>query len=217
MRVLLLILTAIIAYVIGNFGSGMLLSSFVFRKHKSKYMRGNVTAREFYDDFGTVGVVLLAVLDIVRALLAVIIGGLLMGIADEAVTGRLFAAFCLMLGNAFPALFLFRGGRGLVCAAASAFLIDWRIGLCCCVAYVVVIIFTRYEALGAVVGAILAPVFMWIFDFTGLQGVIALLCALIVVMKYAENLVRLVGGTEPRLELTRRVSGPDFDDDEDDY
>jgi glycerol-3-phosphate acyltransferase PlsY len=216
MRVLLLILTAIIAYVIGNFGSGMLLSGFIFKKHGAKYMSGNVSLREFYGDFGMPGAVMLVLLDVIRAAAAVVIGGLLMSIVDEMLIGRLFAGFCLLLGNAFPVLQMFKGGKGLVCAATTAFLIDWRIGLCCCVAYIVVIIFTRYEALGAVVGAILAPVFMWVFDFTGLEGVVALLGALLIVMKYAENLVRLVGGTEPKLNLTRTSKGPDFDDEDDD-
>ena len=216
MRALLLILTAVIGYVLGNLSGGMILSGYVFRKNRQKYMSTKVDFAEFYRDFGPLGVGLLTLFDILRTLAAVLLGGALLGIKDQALVGRLFGLFCLLLGNNFPALFLFRGGRGLLCACVGAFLVDWRIGLCCTVAYIVVIIFTRYEALGAVAGAVLAPIFMWIFGFTGLEGVLALLCALLIVIRCAENLVRIAGGTEPRLNIGRpRPLDDDYDDGDD--
>lgn len=216
MRALLLILTAVICYVLGNFSGGMLLSNYVFRKHQQKYMGARISFVEFYKDFGILGAVLLAVFDAVKAAAAVLIGGALLGIRDEMLIGRLFGLFCVLLGNNFPLLFLLKGGRGLLCGGIGAFFIDWRIGLCCWVAYIVVIIFTRYEALGAVAAAVLAPIFMWIFGFTGLQGVLALLCALLIIIKYAENIVRMVGGTEPRLNFGK-ASQPLYDEDDEDF
>ena len=48
-----------------------------------------------------------------------------------------------------------------------------------------------------------APIFMVIFKFSGLEVVLTLLCALLVVVKHAENILRLIGGTENRLTFSK--------------
>lgn len=217
MTVLFLILTAIISYILGNFSGSMLLSKFIFKKNTAKHCRAESPIAEFYADFGVVGAVLLVLFDVVKALLATLIGGWLLGIVGQVLIGRLFAAFCLLLGQLFPVLFLFKGGKGLLCAGVAVFMVDWRVGLCCWVAYIVVIIFTRYAAIGAVAAAVLAPIFMWIFGFSGLEGTLALLSALLIVIRHAENLVRIVGGTEPRCFdfIPKKAKDEDMFDDED--
>lgn len=196
--VLLLILTAIISYCLGGLSGSMILSSYVFRNNAAKHSRMESPIMDFFHDYGPIGTVLLVLFDLAKTMLAVLIGGALLNLVDQMLIGRLFAAFCLILGHAFPLLFLFRGGRALLCAGVAVFMIDWRVGLCCWVAYIVVLIFTRYAALGAVAASALAAIFMWVFDFTGLEGMLALLCAGIIILRHAENLLRIIGGTEPR-------------------
>lgn len=225
--VMLLILTAIISYCLGNLSGSMILSKYVFRNNAARHSRMESPMSEFFRDYGPIGAVMLVLFDMAKTLLAVLIGGALLGLVDEMLIGRLFATFCLILGHAYPLLFLFHGGKALLCAGIAAFLIDWRVGLCCWVAYVVVLIFTRYAALGAVAAAAFAAIFMWIFGFTGLQGMLALLCALIIVLRHAENLLRIIGGTEPRsfdFSMLAKRGGkstgddvPDEEDEEDYY
>ena len=196
--VLLLILTAVISYCLGCVSGSMVLSTYVFRNNSAKHGRMESPLSEFFHDFGPIGAAMLVLFDLAKTMLAVLIGGALLSLVDQMTVGRLFAAFCLSLGHAYPLLFLFRGGKAMLCAGIAVFMIDWRVGLCCWVAYVVVVIFTRYTALGAVASAALAAIFMWLFDFTGLEGMLALLCAGIIVLRHAENLLRIAGGTEPR-------------------
>lgn len=214
MTVLFLVLTAIIGYILGNISGGMVLSSYLYRREKRKYFSADVKVSSFFQDFGPSGAALLILFDVVKTLIAVLLGGALMGIVEQPVIGRLFGAFALLLGQTFPVLFLFKGGNGLLCGCVAAFLVDWRVGLCCTVAYIVVIIFTRYVSLGSLVAAVLAPIFLWIFGFTGLEGTLALFCALLIVIRHAENIVRLLGGTEPRIELTKTSRHGVIDDDE---
>ncbi len=222
--VLLLILTAIISYCLGNMSGSMILSRYVFRNNAVRHSRMESPLTDFFRDYGPLGTVMLVLFDLAKTLLAVLIGGALLGLVDQLLIGRLFAAFCLILGHAYPLLFLFHGGKALLCAGIAVFLIDWRVGLCCWVAYIVVFVFTRYAALGAVAASALAAIFMWIFGFSGLEGMLALLCALIIVLRHAENLVRIIGGTEPRSFDFSRFSkhgadgsAPDEEDEEDYY
>lgn len=196
--VLLLILIAILCYCLGNLSGSMILSSYVFRNGGARHNRMESPIADFYRDYGPIGTVLLVLFDLAKTLLAVLIGGALLGLVDQMLIGRLFAAFCLILGHAYPLLFLFKGGKALLCVGIAVFLIDWRVGLCCWVAWVVVLVFTRYAALGAVAAAALAPIFMLPFDHSGLEGMLALFCAGVIVLRHAENLLRIIGGTEPR-------------------
>ena len=197
MTILLLVLTAIIAYGFGNISGCMLLTRLVLKKHRNKYCAPECSPQDFYRDFGPVWTAALGLFEAVKTVLVVLIGGCLLGIRDQVTVGRLFAMFCLLMGQRYPLLFFFKGGKALFQAGVAIFVVDWRVGLCCWVAYVVVVIFTRYASLGGVVAAVAAPIFLWVFDFEGLACPLALLCALLIVLGYAENLLRLVRGTEP--------------------
>ena len=97
-----------------------------------------------------------------------------------------------------------------------AFLVDWRVGLSCLLVFGLIVIFTRYVSLGSIVSMALFPVFMWFFGYDTLSAVLALLCALLIVVKHAENIVRLIGGTESKLKIGRRKTARDRDYEDDD-
>lgn len=211
MRVLLLILTAVIAYYLGSLNGAIIAARFVFHKDVRDYGSGNAGLTNYYRSFGVPGLAIVAGIDIVKSILAVIIGGALLGIADAKLVGKLFAGFCLIMGHVYPAFYQFRGGKGVMCAFVTALLVDWRVGLCCLVAFAVIVIFTRYVSLGSVISMALFPLLMLVFGHEGLHCVLALLCALLVIVKHAENIVRLIGGTENRLQINSRRPARDED------
>lgn len=216
MRTLFLILTAVCAYFLGGINGSIIVSKYIFHKDVRKYGSGNAGLTNFFRTFGPVGVALVILIDVVKSIVAVAIGGGLLGIVDYKVVGQIFAGFCLMMGHIFPAFYQFKGGKGVLCAGVMAIMIDWRVGLCCWVAFIVVVIFTRFVSLGSMISSLLCPIFMIIFSFEGIECVLALLCALLIVVKHAENIVRLIGGTENRLDFGKHSPVPKDEDDEDD-
>ena len=215
MRVLLLILTAFISYALGSLNGAIIAARFVFRKDVRDYGSGNAGLTNYYRSFGIPGLAIVAGIDILKSVIAVLVGGALLGIADAKLIGKLFAGFCLMMGHIYPAYYQFRGGKGVMCAYVTAFLVDWRVGLCCLIAFAVVVFFTHYVSLGSIIGTALCPLLMSAFGHEGLVCVLALLCALLVIVKHAENIVRLIGGTERKLRLVsrRRVRDKDSNTD----
>ena len=67
--------------------------------------------------------------------------------------------------------------------------------------FLILLLFTRYVSLGSVVGAALCPVYLWIFGHERLSIILGALCALLIVIKHAENIVRLISGTERRIDF----------------
>ena len=201
MRTLYLILTAIIGYCLGSINGAIIAGFFVHHKDVRRYGSRNAGLTNYYRNFGTPGLVVLVLIDVLKAVIAVLIGGALLNKVEAREVGMLFAGFCVILGHMFPALFQFRGGKGVLSGVTMAFLVDWRVGLCCLLMILILVLFTRYVSLGSVVGSALCPVYLWIFGHERLSIILGALCALLIVVKHAENIVRLIGGTERRIDL----------------
>ncbi len=215
MRTLFLILIAIIAYALGSINGAIIAGRYVFRKDVRRFGSGNAGLTNYYRNFGTPGMVLLVLIDVLKAVAAVLVGGALMKRFDAMEVGMLFAGFCAILGHILPIYYQFKGGKGVLAGVTMAFLVDWRVGLCCFLTFLILMLFTRFVSLGSIVGSALCPVYLWIFGHNRLSIVLGALCALLIVIKHAENIVRLIGGTERRIDLggsRRKQEDDDFTD-----
>jgi len=217
MIVLLLLLAAVIAYGLGSINGAIITARFVFRRDVRNYGSGNAGLTNYYRSFGVPGLVTVALIDIIKSVIAVLIGGALLSILHAAEIGRLFAGFCLIMGHIFPAFYQFRGGKGVLCGVTMAFLVDWRVGLCCIGAFIIVVILTRFVSLGSIIGSAVCPISMWIFQHDSLCCVLGLLCALLIIIKHAENILRLIGGTEHRLSIHGGRPRTAREEEEDDF
>ncbi len=212
MKVLLLVITAVISYVLGSLNGAIISTRFIYHRDIRELGSGNAGLTNYYRNFGAPGMALVILIDILKSVISILLGGLLLGFVDAAMIGKLFAGFCLIMGHIFPAYYQFRGGKGALCGITLAFMADWRVGLCCLLVFLVIVIFTRYVSLGSITAAILAPVFLWIFGYGALPGLLLLFSALLIVVKHAENIVRLIAGTESRLQIGGSRRGRDEDD-----
>ena len=204
MTTLLMLITAAIAYFLGNFNAASILSRILGRKGTDA--RDEAPSLAVYSrTFGPVGVGLIILGDVLKSLAAVWIGGLILRDTEAAVVGRLFAGFCLIMGHEFPVVYRYKGRSGLLCGFLTAVLADWRVGFGCLAIYLLVLIFFRYLSLAGIVAPLFSPILLWMFTHETIEGTLALLCALLIVLRFAENILNLITGTEPRLEF--RQSG----------
>ena len=206
MNVALLLLTAVIAYVLGGVNGAIIASKHLFHRDVREYGSGNAGLTNYLRTFGASSMIFVILIDVAKSILAISIGGWLLSFADARLVGKLFAGFCLILGHMYPIYYHFKGGKGVLCFGVLAFMIDWRVGAVCWTVFLLLVIFTRYVSLGSIVGSLLMPVTIWIFDLGTLEGVLALLSALLIVVKHAENIVRLIGGTENKLDFKKSGS-----------
>lgn len=206
MTAFLLSLTAIIAYFMGSLKTSIIASHFVFHCDLRAYNRDNEGITRFRNRFGTVGVVKLLGMEVLKTAIPVIIGGLLMLIRDEATIGRAFALFCLMMGYNFPIMFRFKGETSLVAYAVGLICLNPGVGFVSIIIGGVVYWITRYVSLGAIAGALAS----YLFAFIALDGdwvhKLVLLCVVIVLIEYRKNIVRLIKGTEPKFTYKKDIS-----------
>jgi glycerol-3-phosphate acyltransferase PlsY len=202
MRILLLIAIALISYFLGGLNGAIISSKFIFKKDVRDFGSGNAGLTNFYRTFGKMGIVLVLAVDILKSVVAVLLGGVLLGTLGHPLIGKLFAGFCLILGHMYPVYYQFRGGKGVLCIGVTVLLVDWRVGVVCWAVFVIVLILTSYVSLSAIAGAICGPIGMLVFH-GWLEFVIFLLCAALVIFKHKDNIKRLIAGTESKLHLGR--------------
>ena len=207
---LLLIVIAAVSYFLGSLSSPLLLAQFVF--HKNIRRRGKtVTLASFVKAFGTKWGAAAVALDILKSVIAVLVGALLMGIPGEGfpVVGKLFAGFCLVLGDVFPLQRNFRGGKGVISLIVALWLTDWRIGILATGVFIAVVALSQYMSLSSLCACFVGVIATWIFvdaeQLKGLAGVLVLFSFLLILWRHRGNIGKLIAGSEPKINWGRRT------------
>ena len=208
---LLLLITAAISYFLGSLNGALILSRYVFRKDIRKYGSGNAGYTNFIRVFGSKWGPAVIAVDILKTVIAVLVGALLMSFPGEGfpVVGKLFAGFCALLGHVYPAQYQFRGGKGVVCCLTALVLADWRVGIIAVAVYVIVVAFAQYVSLASMSAVVAGMLATWIFvdaeQLKGLCGCLVLFMVLVIVWRHRGNIFRLIEGKEPKVKWGRRT------------
>jgi len=108
------------------------------------------------------------------------------------------------LGHLYPVFFRFVGGKGVATALGVLVGLSGWLGLAVMATWLLVAFFSRYSSLASLLAAICAPVYYllgdgtaWYMDARVLVSVVVMSALLI--YRHAENISRLVKGTESRL------------------
>ena len=143
--------------------------------------------------------------DILKGVIACLIGLWLgvyvhSGVATDSAS-MLAAGAGAVLGHNWPVYFGFKGGKGMLTAAAVMFMFDWRMTLISLGVFAIVVAATRYVSLGTLCAAVVfvAITFVPVFPHTIYFQIFAALIAAVIIFKHRENVQRLLSGTENRL------------------
>ena len=144
---------AAIAYFCGCFNGAVIVSKYILRDDVRTHGSGNAGLTNFYRTFGgplTFGVILT---DVLKAIVALVVGGWLLvghlpaGLPgpQEAYSDYWAGLFCL-LGHMFPCMFQFKGGKGILSGGTIVIMIDWRVALVAWGGFLILVLLTRYGA-----------------------------------------------------------------------
>lgn len=199
-------LAALAAYFCGCFNGAVIVSKYILRDDIRTHGSGNAGLTNFYRTFGGPLTFVVILTDVVKAVIAVLVGELLfryfvLDAATVDVLAKYWAGFFCLLGHMFPCMFHFKGGKGILSGGTIAIMIDWRLALIVWGGFVLLAVLTRYVSLGSVFAAAAFPVVTW---FTFKEPVIALLGAAIgglIVYMHRANIKRLLNGTESKFSF----------------
>ena len=200
------LLTAVIAYLFGSLSTMLLASRLVFRTNLRRLGRGSAWLSNFSRVYGVKGFLKLSLVELVKDAVPVILGGFLFRSGGNAEVGRALAAFCLVLGRMYPSMYGFRGGYATAAIGIGAMFVNFSLGAAVLLAAALVGFFTRYLAVGTLVGAIaLAIVGVLVVD-SDLAVKLCIFTAVLTVVRMVPAISRVAARKEPRLNFEKDIS-----------
>lgn len=181
----LILLICVIAYALGTLNVHALAC---------RYMLGTPLQGNGYlkvlRQFHWKGVFYVLVVDVIRCLLIVLIGGLLLKGKGFTHVGQFLAILFALLGQALPLMESMHSRTGLVMAALLLLFTDWRIFLICFIVAAVVYVWQKRFAVAALASAIVYPIAQLIFKAGAPVVILSLISSLVLVYIYRSGIFR---------------------------
>ena len=190
----------VISYLLGGLNSAIIFSRVIKKTDVRDYGSGSAGLTNYFRAYRSRSALLVIVGDMLKCFLAVMIGNMLFGFY-----GRLIAGLFVIIGHLFPPYFKFKGGKGVLAAAATVLAFDWRVFCLSMSIFIIIVIVTRYVSLGSVVAICTVPVFVFLlcgrnWHYVLITGIIAAM----VVFMHRANIGRLLNGTESKFTFKRK-------------
>ena len=158
MDILAYLAIAVIAYLLGSISTGMLVSKAMGGPDLHKVGSGNTGATNALRTMGKKGGAIVFAGDVVKALLACLVGRLWMG-----QNGALLAGLFVILGHNWPVFFGFKGGKGVLVAGGAILAIQPILLPVLTVVFLLCLVPTGMVSLGSIAMAASYPVLTLIY------------------------------------------------------
>lgn len=110
----------------------------------------------------------------------------------------LFAGAAALIGHCFPVWLKFKGGKGVATFFGGLLATAWPIGLIAGAIWLTCAFLTRISSLAALAAAGSAPLIALYMGYPKI-AIMATVMALIIYIRHAENIGRIIKGTESRI------------------
>ncbi|WP_150105469.1 glycerol-3-phosphate 1-O-acyltransferase PlsY [Leptothrix cholodnii] len=195
----LTIAAVVLAYLIGSLSFAVIVSRVMGLTDPRSYGSGNPGATNVLRSGNKAAAALTLLLDLLKGLipvLAVMLLGEPWNLRENTAALVGLAAFA---GHVWPVFFKFKGGKGVATAAGVLLGLNWALGLATLGVWIVVVYFTRYSSLAALLAAVAAPALHIVgWGASGATLSIVVMSALLV-WRHSANIGKLLAGTESKL------------------
>jgi acyl phosphate:glycerol-3-phosphate acyltransferase len=202
-----LLLTALIAYLLGSIPFGYLLVRLFRGADIRKSGSGNIGATNVARTSPLLGVLTL-LLDALKGVAAVLIARDWISPSSTNTLSLVpaVAALFAVIGHLFPVWLKFRGGKGVATGLGSFILLAPKAILMMIGIFIALVMVFRYISLGSIVAVAVFPLLAWLLDgyrHTPLMLAAMAMASLLIIFKHRTNMRRLAAGTENRFKIGR--------------
>lgn len=202
---ILLVITVVVSYLLGSFNGAIIISKYILRNDVRTHGSGNAGLTNFFRVFGGPLTLVVLLCDVLKAVIAVLVGRWLLGdLLGWGITGEYIAGLCCMLGHMYPCMFQFKGGKGVLSSVAVILMIDWRLFLIWIAVFLISVILTRWVSLGSILGSITFIVGSFVCHPGVMNGVLGVVIGGLIIWRHRSNIVRICQGKENRFSFHRK-------------
>lgn len=188
-----MIITAILAYLLGSIPFGLLVSKQFGLGDIRQIGSGNIGATNVLRSGNKTAALLTLILDMGKGVIAVLIARAIFG---EAAAG--IAGLCALLGHLFPIFLKFKGGKGVATFIGALLALSFPTGIAACAIWLLTAALGKMSSLSSLATATLAPIIA--YSFYHLHGAILIaLMSVFIFIKHLPNIKRILDKTEPKI------------------
>ncbi len=202
------IATILVAYFLGSINFAIIISGKKYKEDIRDHGSKNAGMTNMMRTYGKKAAVFTLVGDALKAVVACFIGYVVMGQLGAYAAGL----FC-MVGHVFPIFYGFKGGKGVVTAAATVLMTDWLVFLILLALFILMVAIWRYISLASITCMILYPLILSFTTkiFLGAMTpfiIFTVLMAALIIGKHWPNIQRLREGKESKFSFKKSVKAP---------
>ena len=202
----------ILAYLFGSIPTAVWIGKSFYGIDVREYGSGNAGATNTFRVLGKKAGIPVMLIDILKGFtatnLAFFIGvSTTGGPHSNYVSYQLALGIAAVMGHLFPVFAGFRGGKGIATLFGMVLAVNLSAALLCVIAFIIVLLITRYVSLGSIVGGFtyLIGVTFFYNKYTNNLVVIFGMCiCLLILVTHQKNIERLLKGKESKVNLFKR-------------
>lgn len=188
------------AYLLGSVSGAILSSKVGHHEDIRNFGSGNAGMTNALRTYGVRHAAIVALIDMLKTVLAILIAKMLVGWHWGFVIGSFFA----ITGHLFPVYYRFKGGKGVLCGLASLLMVDWRIGALVVAVFAVGVAFTCRVSVGSILACLSAPLWCLLLKVDPMHTGYVVLAASWLIWCHRANIKRLLRGEEPKTVAAKR-------------
>ncbi|AEI48643.1 glycerol-3-phosphate 1-O-acyltransferase PlsY [Runella slithyformis] len=201
----------ITAYLLGSIPSAIWYGEAYFGIDVRKFGSGNAGATNTFRVLGKRAGTIVLLIDVLKGWTATKLASILFFLEviepAQVPTAKLILGFSAVLGHLYPIFVRFKGGKGVATSLGMILAIDPLVASVCIVIFVLVLLVSHYVSLSSIIAAFAFPMILVLGVFgksSTLLIVFGFLLFAVVVITHQKNIVRLLNGSESRVNLWRR-------------
>jgi acyl phosphate:glycerol-3-phosphate acyltransferase len=207
MKEILFLIALFQGYLLGSLNAAILVGK-IYGVDVRSHGSGNAGMTNTLRTLGKLPAVMVTIGDMLKAVLACVIGSLILqdlwGFSE---VGLMAGGFGAILGHNWPVYFGFRGGKGVLTTFALILMMDYQLALILLGIFLLLVSIFKYVSLGSVVASLGFPVLGYFLrGYLEIDALFILFAAFvsgIVIIKHRANIKRLFQGTENKLGAKR--------------
>lgn len=215
------IMTAAVAYLFGSISFAVIFTKMSSKKDIREMGSGNAGFTNVLRTVGVVPAVFTLLFDFLKGVIAGFFGRWLFSMIETSdatlseeliIYGGFIGGIFAIIGHMYPVYFGFKGGKGIVTAAAMMAVTDWRVFLLIVGTFLLVFFISKIISLASITCAALYGVYTFAisyfveysygyfpFRYVLITSLLALFLGIFVIIKHKENIKRLLKGEEKKI------------------
>ena len=198
-NILQLILTALLAYLIGSIPTGYIVVKVAKNEDIRKIGSGSTGATNVKRVMGKKWFFIVLLLDAIKGATPVFLATLFVTAFSQLGLAPVIAAVFAILGHSKSIFLNFTGGKSVASGVGTIIALSWQAGLLTAAIWALITYTSKYVSLGSIIALALSPFIMYLFNQPVCYIIYCAIGAVYIIWLHRENIKRLIKGEENKV------------------